>query len=690
MAATDDIAVTNEDTPVVTNVLANDRDPAGGVPRLDGIATNPTNGTASFDANEGTITYAPAQDFNGEDSLVYRVVDSSGTASTATLSITIRPINDAPVAFNDRVTTAEDTPITIPVTANDIDVDGDLLRVTSVSGAENGTARVSGGEITYTPNQDWFGTEVLSYTITDGNNAFSSALVFIEVTPVNDAPVAGDDTATTDEDVPVVIEVLANDTDVDGDDLSVGRIVTGPANGTATVNDDGTVTYTPAQDFNGTDRFEYEVVDGNGGADTATVTVRVNPVNDAPVAADDEFTILEDAKPTRLEVLANDVDVDGDRLRVVSVGDEASLGTVAIAKKGSAITYTPNKDANGTDSFSYTIADPSGEISTATVTVEITPVNDAPVAVADAVTTDEDLPVTFNPMENDIDVDGDDLTIVDVAQGRLGTVEIGDDGKTLTYTPNPDANGTDRFTYTISDGEFTSTATVTMTINPVNDAPVANDDTATTAEDRAVTINVLANDTDVDGDRLTVDGIVTGPENGTAEIVNNQIVYTPDQDYNGPDSLTYRVADGNGGFDEATVTIDVTPVNDAPVAVADEVTTDEDTPVVIDALANDTDVDGDALTITGVGRAQFGVATIAEDGRSITYTPNADANGTDSFSYTISDGALTATSTVTVVVNPVNDAPVANDDTVTTREDQAVLIDVLRNDTDVDGDDPPG
>jgi CshA-type fibril repeat protein len=685
MAAKDDVAVTNEDTTVVTNVLVNDRDALGIIPTLTGVVTGPANGTASFDATQGTIFYTPERDFNGEDSLVYRVVDSTDTPSTATLTITVRPVNDAPVAVNDRATTPEDTPVTIAVTQNDVDVDGDVLRVTAVEGAQNGTIRFSGGEVTYTPNPDWSGSETLDYTITDGNGGFSSAFVFVEVTPVNDAPVATDDTATTDEDEAVVIDVLANDTDVEGDALTVARIASGPANGTAAINADGTVTYTANADFNGTDSFTYEVADGNGGSDIGTVTVRVNPVNDAPVAADDSFTIAEDSSRTTLNVLANDTDVDGDRLRVVAVG-EATLGTVAVSGNGSGITYTPNRDANGTDSFTYTIADPSGENSTATVTVEITPVNDAPVAVADAVATDEDTPLTFDPLVNDVDGDGDPLTITGVGAARLGTVAIDADGKTLTYTPNPDANGTDRFTYTISDGELTSTATITVTVNPVNDDPVANDDTATTREDRAVTVNVLANDSDVDGDRLTLDSIVAGPENGTAAIVKGRIVYTPDQDFNDTDTLTYRVADGKGGFDETTLTIGVTPVNDAPVATADAATTDEDTPVVVDVLANDTDVDDDALAVTGVGRARFGVVTIAEDGQSVTYTPNADANGTDSFTYTISDGALTSTATVTVVVNPVNDAPVAADDAVTTREDEPVLIDVLRNDTDIDGD----
>ncbi len=684
MAAVNDRAQTNEDTPVTTNVLANDRDPAGGVGRLQDIETAPENGLARVDRAQGTITYTPNQDFNGTDSLVYRAIDSSGTTSTATLDITVKPVNDPPVALNDAATTAEDTPFKVDVLANDTDVDGDSLRIQSVSAGANGTARISGSEISYTPNADFSGREDISYTISDGKGGTASAILRIDVTPSNDAPEAAADTATTAEDTPVTIDVVANDTDVDGDALKVAGVTAAPANGTAAVSGSGSITYTPNENFNGTDKFTYQVTDGNGGLDTAEVTVRVEPANDAPVAVDDTATMVEDGKPLNLAVLANDTDLDGDRLVVSAIGDEATLGTAAIARNGQGITYTPFKDATGTDSFTYTASDPSGATSTARVTVEITPVNDAPVALEDSATTAEDTAVTISPLANDTDVDGDELAVTAVGAAKLGTVEIGKDGATLTYTPNENAHGTDRFTYTVSDGELTSSSTVTVTIDSVNDVPVATDDTATATEDRTLAINVLANDTDADGDRLTLAAISNGPANGTAEIVNNQIRYTPNADFNGEDKLTYSVDDGQGGTAEAELTIQVAPVNDAPVAVADEASTDEDEAVTIDVLANDTDVDGDALAVTGVGGARLGTVTVAEDGSTITYTPKADANGTDSFTYTVSDGALKATSTVTVTVNPVNDAPVAADDKATTAEDQTVLVDVLRNDSDID------
>ncbi len=686
MAAVDDRATTNEDTPVTTNVLANDRDPAGGIARLDAIVTAPENGLATINQTQGTITYQPGENFNGSDSLVYRSIDSTGTATTATLSISVAAVNDTPVALGDSATTTEDTAVSVAVLENDTDVDGDALKITQVSSGANGSARISGGEIVYTPKADFTGEEDISYTISDGKGGTATAILRIEVTAVNDAPVAEADSATTTEDTPVEIAVVANDSDVDGDALSVDAVTVAPANGSAEVSGNGTVTYTPNENFNGTDKFTYQVADGEGGLDTAEVTVRVNAGNDAPEAADDQVTVTEDAKAQKIQVLTNDTDIDGDKLTITAIGNEATLGTATIAKN--AINYTPLKDATGTDSFTYTVSDPSGATSTATVTVEISPVNDAPTAVDDNVATAEDTPLTISPLVNDGDADGDPIAITGVGAASRGTVEIGADGSTLIYTPNENANGTDKFTYTISDGDGedaeTSTATVNVTIESVNDAPVAVDDTATTTEDRALAVNVLSNDSDPDGDRLTVAAITVAPENGTAEIVNNQIRYTPNADFNGQDSLTYSIDDGQGGTAEAVLSFDVSPLNDAPVAEADEATTDEDVAVEIDVLANDSDIDGDGLVVTTVGGAKLGEVTIAEDGSSLTYTPKADANGTDTFTYTVSDGTARATATVSVTVNPVNDAPVAVDDTATTAEDQVLLASVLRNDSDID------
>src|SRR5436309_3174892 len=220
-----------------------------------------------------------------------------------------------------------------------------------------------------------------------------------------------------------------------------------------------------------------------------------------------------------------------------------------------------------------------------------------------------------------------------------------------------------------------------MTVAAVNDAPVAGNDAATTAEDTAVTIAVLGNDTDVDGDTLTVTGVGTPQHGSAATQPDGTITYTPGANYNGADSFTYTISDGHGGTATATVSVTITAVNDAPVAGNDAATTAEDMAVTIAVLGNDTDVDGDTLAVTGVGTPQHGSAAANPDG-AITYTPAANYNGADSFTYTISDGhGGTATATVSVTITAVNDAPVASDQAVTTDEDTTKAITLSATDT---------
>jgi hypothetical protein len=393
--------------------------------------------------------------------------------------------------------------------------------------------------------------------------------------------------------------------------------VTQPTHGTVT-NNSTDITYTPDLNYNGTDSFTYTVSDGNGGTDTATVTMTVNAVNDNPVANDDTASTDEDTA-VNVDVLSNDTDVDtGDTLTVDSV-TQPTHGTVT--NNSTDITYTPDLNYNGTDSFTYTVSDGNGAYDTATVSMTVNAVNDNPVANDDTASTDEDTAVNVDVLSNDTDVDtGDTLTVDSVTQPTHGTVI--NNGTDITYTPDLNYNGTDSFTYTVSDGNGAyDTATVTMTVNAVNDNPVANDDTASTDEDTAVNVDVLSNDSDVDtGDTLTVDS-VTQPTHGTVTNNGTDITYTPDLNYNGTDSFTYTVSDGNGGTDTATVTMTVNAVNDNPVANDDTASTDEDTAVNIDVLSNDTDVDtGDTLTVDSVTQPTHG--TVTNNGTDITYTPD--------------------------------------------------------------------
>jgi large repetitive protein len=633
---TDDSRSTDEDTPVVIPVLANDSFAAGATVTS---VTNGSNGTVVINP-DGTVTYTPKPDFNGSDSFSYTVT-SGGVTETATVNVTVNPVTDI---ADDSRSTDEDTPVVIPVLANDSFAAG--TTVTSVTNGSNGTVVVNpDNTITYTPKPDFNGNDSFSYTVTTAAGNTETATVNVIVNPVTDI---ADDSLTTSENSSVVVPVLDNDSFAAGATVTS---VTNGRNGTAIINPDGTVTYTPNPDFNGSDSFSYTVTSG-GVTETATVNVTVNPVTDI---ADDNRSTDEDT-PVVIPVLANDSFAAGATVTSVTSG---SNGTVVINSDGT-VTYTPKPDFNGSDSFSYTVAS-GGVTETATVNVIVNPVTDI---TDDSRSTDEDTPVVIPVLANDSFAAG--ATVTSVTSGSNGTVIINLDG-TITYTPKPDFNGSDSFTYTVTSGGVTETATVNVTVNPVTDIA---DDSRSTDEDTPVVIPVLANDSFAAGATVTS---VTDGSNGTV-IINsdNTVTYTPKPDFNGSDSFSYTVTTTAGNTETATVNITVNPVTDI---VDDSRTTSENSPVVVSVLDNDSFTAG--ATITSVTDGSNGTVIINPDG-TVTYTPNPDFNGSDSFTYTVTSGGVTETATVNITVSPV--AGIA-DDSRSTDEDTPVVIPVLANDS---------
>ncbi|MCE9574879.1 MAG: tandem-95 repeat protein [Deltaproteobacteria bacterium] len=655
-----------EDTAGSVDVLVNDSDIDSDPLTLTAVTT-PPHGAAVIAGTK--ITYTPAANYNGGDSFTYTVSDGTLT-TTATVTVNLAAVEDAPVASADTPTTAEDTAGSFDVLANDVDVDGDALSITAVTTPSHGAAAISGSKVSYTPTANYNGGDSFTYTISDGQLT-ATATVNLTVSSVNDAPVAANDSLLTDENNAGGVAVLANDSDPDADTLSITAVST-PTHGTAAIA--GTsVTYTPAANYVGTDGFTYTVSDGHGGTATAMVSVTVRTTDRAPVANDDTVTTPEDTQAT-IAVTANDTDADGDPLSITSHTNPAH-GTAVTS--GSSIVYTPVANFHGSDTFDYTISD-GLMTATATVTITVASVNDAPVAADDSLTITEDAPGTVAVLANDTDLDGDPLTITARSTPGHGTTSLS--GSSIVYTPAANYNGSDAFTYTISDGTTTAIATVSVTVTPVNDGPVAVADSATTAEDTAKTIAVLTNDSDVDGDTLTITARST-PGHGTTALSGSNIVYTPAANYNGSDSFTYTISDGTLTA-VATVTMTVTAVNDPPVAVNDTVTTAEDTAKTIAVLANDSDVDGDALTIMAVTAPTHGTAV--KSGANVIYAPAANYNGVDSFTYTITDGALTATATVFMTVTSVNDLPVASAASATLGSGESVAITLVASDADND------
>jgi large repetitive protein len=502
--AVDDTATTDEDSPVNINVKANDADLEEDSITVTGVS-DASNGTATINPDD-TVRYAPDANYSGEDSFEYRVCDDGRTdgaddpkCDTSTVILAVAAVNDAPVANDDSYNADEDTTLTVPAPGaleNDTDADGNALTVRLVTGPSNGLLDLRpDGSFTYSANADFSGKDSFTYRACDSTGACSEpVIVTITVTAVNDTPQANDDgsagspAVTMNEDYPkgVVVDVLANDTGLGDRPITVTA-----TNGTATVNPDNTVTYTPNANENGDDTLTYTVTDTDGETSTARIFARIFPVNDPPEAIDDRKPTGEDEIVT-LNVLANDNDPEGEldssSLRVVT---HPQHGQTTVNADGS-ITYNPNANFNGTDTFTYEVCDAQGECDTATVEIPVAAANDAPIASDDLVTTDGGSPIRIDVLANDEDPEGGeglDPSSVEVTKNPArGTTAVSPDGS-ITYGPEANFDGGDAFTYRVCDTgtpRLCDTARVEVTVSPVNDAPEVRDDRGSTGEAAAM------------------------------------------------------------------------------------------------------------------------------------------------------------------------------------------------------------
>lgn len=462
------------------------------------------------------------------------------------------------------------------------------------------------------------------------------------------------------------------------DNLRV-QVVESPSNGKLD-SDEGAsplkVTYTPKSEFSGEDQLSFTVSDETRTSAPFTVTILVKRVNAPPVAVDDAVTVSEDGSAT-WDVLGNDADADDALLVLTSVSQPAHGSAFST---GSQVVYTPEPDYAGADSFTYTVSDPLGETATGTITVTVAPVNDPPIAAADVTAVVEDGAAYVAVLTNDGDVDST-VALESVNPPAHGTAAIV--GSDILYVPAANFSGQDSFTYRITDGQESADAVVTVTVSPVNDAPVAWADAVATPEDTPVSIDVAANDSDADDTFLVIESASSAVHGSVTLAGVDRVTYTPDANYSGTDQFTYVLRDAAGAVTQATVTVTVNPVYDAPTANDDTIVLDSGSVDVADVLANDTAVEG-ALTITAVGMPAHGAAAIVAN--KISYSPTAYYYGTDSFTYEASDGVTTVQATVWVTVDFVNHPPYASPDTnVQTDSLTSVTLNVLANDGDPDG-----
>lgn len=616
------------------------------------IVTEPVTGLIASlnppDVGDGILLYGTEE---GDEQVPPEMIlldEDSRVSITATQGITA---GDGVLSVTEDATTAETIDLSDLVTITS----GGAASFAIATEPSKGSASLSGSVLSYTPDADEFGSDTIVYTATNADGS-TSGTIDVTIDPVNDAPVAVNDTATTEEDIAVTIDVLSNDETGaanEDDELSVQDATDG-ADGTTTINADGTITYVPDTDFFGTDSFTYTVFDGTDTAQ-ATVNITVTEAPESVAAGNGALETAEDATtPVTIDLSTLVTVISGDA-PTFSIQTNGSLGNATLT--GSILSYTPDADEFGSDTVVYTATNNEGSDS-GTISVSISADNDAPVANDDTAGTSEGTAINVPVLNNDstgADNEDDVLSVASVTAGANGTTSVNADG-TIRYTPDPNFNGTDEFTYTINDGTDTSaSATVTISVTAVNDPPVANPDSASTDEDESVAIDVLENDTTGGPDELDTLTVVDAADgaNGTTTVESDgSITYIPADDFNGTDTFTYTLSDGTNTT-QGTVTVTVNSVNDAPVANDDTTSTVKNNSVVIDVLSNDNvgadnEVD-DVLTITATADPAQGAITVNGDG-TITYSPATDFLGTETFTYTVSDGTDTAQATVSVTV----------------------------------------
>ncbi|OGS74653.1 MAG: hypothetical protein A2063_10315 [Gallionellales bacterium GWA2_60_142] len=781
----DDAVATNEDAAAIliatADLLLNDTDiDAGDTFIVSGFDAVSANGNAVARDAVGNLLFdlgnryqSLAQGQTATDTFSYTVSDTAGAISTATVNVTINGLNDGPVTQDDFVGMSQDTvqPATGNVLINDSDIDqGTVLSVANagvIAGNYGSLTLNADGSYRYILNNALVQslgagqsvTETFAYRATDGI-AVTPATLTVMIDGANDAPIVATPIAgqQTNEDAPFSFTIPAGSfTDIDhGDVLTYSATLSdGSALPTWLSFDAATQTFsgTPANGDVGNLNVLVTATDTGGLSASSAFNLNVVNVNDTPTANADTGAAIEDGGAVLLDaatLLANDTDPDfihGDALNIVGVSQASSGAAVSLVN--GAVQYDAGtlfqslaQGQTATDTFSYTVSDTAGATSTATVTMTIAGVNDRPVTANDAAAVQEDgvLVATGNVLTNDADVDqGAVLSVANAGtlQGIYGSLVLNADGNYSYALDNASlavqslAAGqvvSETFSYQATDGVATTPATLTVTITGSNDAPVAQNDSATVDEDSLFTIQsdaLLANDTDADiGDTKTisrVDGvsasgaavslvISTGAGLGRAVQydpstnsgqVNSTLFQSLAQGQTANDTFGYTVTDSAGATSTATVTMIITGVNDAPVTAADDATAlQEDASITAsgNVLANDSDIDQGAVLVVanaGVFAGQYGQLTLAADG-SYSYALDNVSLGvqslaagqfvTETFAYEASDGIASTASTLSVSIAGANDGPVTVNDTAAVQED-AILVasgNVLANDSDID------
>jgi len=550
VTVSDAFNITEDDTSAAFNVVSNDTDEdSGQTIRVASITSVTGNGIATISTDGTSIDYQPAADFFGAETVSFVVSDGAGGTDVGSVTFTIDGTPDAPVAIADQTSVSEDTILTFSALANDVDVDNDTLSIDSVS-VDVGSVSVNGdGDIVYVPPGDFNGPATISYTIADGTGLFASSTVAVNVQNVNDTPIAVGESATIAEDAVLHLNVLSNDSDIDGDVLSVASV--SASVGTVSVGNNGNIVFNPQANYFGPVTISYTVSDGNGGVASASVALTVTSVNDEPIYTPSGTTATIDLiNPVNIEVLSNFNDADRDPISIKSASSQN--GSVQINSDGS-ITFIANEGFVGTATVNVCVSDTNDAVTCVDIPIVVVNPNLAPVLTDLVVTVEEDGSLPLNLTGTDAEGDTLTYTLLTLPNGEL----IGDMPNVI-YNPPEDFTGAVTFTYQANDGQLDSNiATVTIQVQGENDAPLAVDDVFTLTTFEPAVLDVLANDTDSDGDTLSIVGATVTI--GTVTFTDSALIYTPVDGFIGNAIIEYSIEDNDGLASNARAVVSVTP-----------------------------------------------------------------------------------------------------------------------------------
>jgi VCBS repeat-containing protein len=668
----------NEDQSISGNLSNGEYDVEGNALSYSALQST-TGGILNLNTN-GQFTYTPNPNWFGQESINVQVCDQQNGCAITPLVITVNSVNDLPTASAATLNTNEDAQLSGSLASFTSDVETAQLLYSIQNQPASGLFNLSSdGSFNFTPQANFAGTLSASYQVCDASNACTTGIITINVASINDSPVATNPSLTINEDQSTS-GVFSGITDIDNTNLTI--TITTPAQfGTFTLTNNAAYSYIPNANFFGNETITYSVCDPLGLCASGIITIQINSVEDVPVAIGESIAVIE-GNLLSGDVSVNDSDGDSDPL-IFELLSNVQNGTINFNSNGT-FSYMPDNGFIGSETLAYLVCDDNNNCSSASLTIDVLTSNTAPIAQSSAITINEDEVLSGNLLSNITDAEGGIFTFTTLQAPEHASLLWQANGA-FTLTPDANYNGQDSFEFRACDnGGLCADATITITINAINDPPVFTLTALFVAEDESITTNTAANVYDVEADLISY-SILLNADNGLGTLSSEGLLtYTPNPNYYGTDSITLQACDANGACSQSIQTITITPVNDTPDASISSYIIEEDE--LLSGLLTELvyHADEENLFFGTMLTSANGTLTIQNSGEFI-YTPLQNFFGNDQFTYLTCDpfGACD-TATIFIVITPLNDAPITTSESITISEDSTIEINLASNDFEIE------